>query len=180
MNQKTIEIKTITSPHDYAAMRNFYLYKSRPKRTKSIAILLLFSFGLLLLSETSFAFAFFKPLGIVGMMIFAASYLWIDHEGRSLDQWAKSGINMRQELSLTEDGVSVAWPELNKRHVYPWGEVKSAVESDTHFFLFVESRLPAIVPKFELKEFQIKEIRNSIETHTNLLSDISGWKYEKF
>ncbi|NCB41049.1 MAG: hypothetical protein EOM59_00260 [Clostridia bacterium] len=179
MSQKTIEIKSITSPHDYSAMKNYYLYKSRPKRTKTIAVILFFSFGLLLLSETAFTLSFFKPLGIFGMLIFAGFYFWIDHEGRILDKSAKFIISTKQELSLTEDGVSISWPDSGKFRKYDWKDINTAVESDGHFFLFGEPTLPAIVPKFELKEFRINEIRKFIESRTELLSDISGWKYQK-
>lgn len=180
MSKKTIEIKSITSPHDYSAMKNYYLYKARPKRTKAIAVLLLCSFGLLLISETTFSLPVFKPLGLAGMIIFAASYFWIDHEGRILDKTSKFTINIKQEISLSDDGISVTWPAAGVSRVYRWEDINPAVESDTHFFIFGEPRLPAIIPKFELKEFRINEIRHLIESHTVLLSDISGWKYQDF
>lgn len=179
MSQKTVEIKSITSPHDYGAMKNYYLYKSRPKRTKAIAVLLLFSFGLLLLSETAWTLPFFKPLGIFGMLLFAAAYFWIDHEGRRLDKTARFIINLKQELSMTEDGISVVWPGSGEARKYAWENIDPAVESDTHFFIFGEPTLPVIVPKFELSEFRINEIRKYIEKRTDLVSDISGWKYQK-
>ena len=177
--QKTIEIKSITAGHDYSAMKNYYLYKSRPKRTKAIAVTLLFSFGLLVLSETAWSFPFFKPLGIVGMIAFAAFYFKIDHEGRMLDRHAKFTLNARQELSLSDSGMLVSWPDAGLVREYAWPDIKKAVESDAHFFLFGEATLPAIVPKFELSEFRIKEIRKQIEGHTDLVSDLSGWVYQK-
>ncbi|MDD2483475.1 MAG: YcxB family protein [Eubacteriales bacterium] len=179
MSAKPLFIKSITSTADYGALRNYYLYKARPKRTKSIAVLLLISFGFLLLAETEIPFPFFKALGIFGILVFAAAYFVIDHEGRMLDKSAKFMMNIRQELNLDEEGITVSWPEAGKQGEYLWSDLSPTVESDHHFFLFAEEKLPVIIAKFEMKESRINELRTFIKSHTTLVSDISGWKYEK-
>jgi len=179
MSQKNIEIKSITALHDYGALRNYYLYKGQPRRTKTSAVILLASFGLLLLNETPYGFPFFKPLGIIGILVFAGIYFWIDHQGRQLDKAAKFVVNTKQELELSQEGIFASWPAARMEKTCPWNELTAAVESDHHFFLFVEPLLPVIVPKFEMKELRIQELHDFISTYTDLVSDISGWKYEK-
>jgi len=179
MSQKNIEIKSITALHDYGAMRNYYLYKGQPRRTKTAACVLLLSFGFLVLNETPYGLSFFKPLGIAGILVFAGIYFWIDHQGRKLDKAAKFVVDAKQELEFSPEGISAYWPAVGIEKNCPWEELKAAVESDHHFFLFLEPLLPVIVPKFEMKEPRIAEFHDFISAHTDLVSDISGWKYEK-
>ena len=178
MVQEPITLRSVISVHDYSALKNYYMYKGKPRRTKAVVLLLLISFGLLATSETAFSMPFFKPGGIIGMIIFAGCYFQIDREGRQLDRRAKFSINLTQELTLADDYVTVSWLGSNIRSTCSWETLTLAVEGDSHFFLFIEPTLPAILAKFELKEHQIRQIRHFIETRTSLVSDVSGWRYQ--
>lgn len=178
MSDKTIRIISIPSAADYNSLRVYYMYRQRPKRTRVIVYLCLASLALLAISETVFAMFFLRISGLLGMLAVAGIYARIVVEARPLDKNVKGFMNIRQEVELTEDGFTVEWKGYEPL-ACSWSEVYRTVESDSHFYLFTEPEFAVILPKLDMKEATEKRIRDLLERHTELISEVSGWKARK-
>lgn len=56
-----------------------------------------------------------------------------------------------------------------------WSEIHGAVELDTHFFLFVDQYFALLIPKLEMRQYRVREIRAFLEKHIEVISELSGW-----
>ena len=119
---------------------------------------------------------FFKPLGLLGIVIVTLVYCWISFEVRKLEQNVKDMIHKTQELTLDDSGLTAKWTALGSAVHYEWNAFETAVETDPYFFLFLERYYALILPKIELKDRLITEIREMISTHVKLVSELSGFK----
>ncbi len=167
---------------DYNALRNYYMYKRTPKRTKIMVCLLLASLLLLIMSGTAFAFPLFKPLGLCGMLAITGIYSWISIDARRLEKGVQELIGKRQETRLTEEGLTVKWKGTSRYEEYLWDEIDYVYEDDSYFFLFIDLYSVIIISKLELKlekkDKRIKEISELIKRHTKLISDLSDFEYQ--
>ncbi|MDF2654420.1 MAG: hypothetical protein K0R19_894 [Bacillota bacterium] len=176
MKERKIQISSILSRTDYNALRNYFMYQKKPTRTRFIVFTLLCSFLLLIISGTAFAMPFFKPLGLLGIVIVTLVYCWISFEVRKLEQNVKDMIHKTQELTLDDSGLTAKWTASGNAVHYEWNAFETAVETDPYFFLFLERDYALILPKIELKDRLITEIREMISTHVKLVSELSGFK----
>lgn len=175
MGEKTIIIQSIVGRSDYNSLRAYHMYKRNPKRTKRIVYILVLSLGLLVISETAFAFPFLKVIGLTGIFVITILYFLLSMDARRLEKSGRDIVNQKQEICLSENGLSAKWQTSEKKE-YAWANISYAVESDTHFFLFVDQYFAIIIPKLELKDYKIKEIHKLLESHVDLVSDTSGFK----
>jgi hypothetical protein len=184
MKEREITVGFRLEKTDYNALRNYYMYKKTPERTKLMVGLLLVSLLLLVLSGAEFAFPFFKLIGLCGVLAIAAIYSWISLDARRLEKGAQKFIGIRQETKLTEEGFSVNWKDLGRAEEYLWAETDYVYEDDDHFFIFLGRHSCIIIAKLELKlkkqEHKIKEIHDFMESHTKLTADLRNYQYEKF
>ncbi len=175
MSDKSISVQSMVRRSDYNVLRNYHMYKRNPKRTKITVYILILSLVLLIISETAIPLPFLKLLGIVGILFIAVIYTWLSIDARRLEKFPKAIINKKQELTLSQIGFTVKWTGLEQAE-YHWDTVDHVVESDSHFFLFLDEYRVIIIPKLELKEYRVKEIHDLLEHHVTLESDLSGWK----
>lgn len=176
VKEKEIQISSILTRTDYNVLRNYFMYQKKPARTKFIVSLILFSFLLLIISGTPYSLPFFKPLGIFGIIIVTLIYCWLSFEVRKLEINIKDMYHKTQELTLNVSGISAKWGKTANAAKYEWTAFESAVETDVYFFLFLERDYALTIPKIELKEHFVTEIREMISTHMNLNSELSGFK----
>ncbi len=174
MSENTIKIQSFVTKSDYNVLRNYYMYKQKPQRTRFVVYLLLISIILLVLSQTAYSFSFFKPTGLLGGLVILALYSWISMDARKLEKAASQIVNKQQDMFLDESGLVVKWTHIEES-TYLWSEIDQVVECDTHFFIFIDQYFVIILPKVELKEHRIKEIRRIISNHISIISDLSGW-----
>ena len=183
MKEKEIIIEFKLEKADYDSLRSYYMYRKTPERTKIMVVLLIVSLALLVLSETEFAFPYFKLIGLCGILVIAGIYSWVSIDARRLEKGAQELIGKRQETKLTEEGFTVKWKGSGQFYEYLWEEIDYVFEDDSHFFLFVDRHSAIIISKLELKfekkEYQIKELHDLIERHAKLISDLSDYKYQK-
>lgn len=177
MAEKSIEFKYIIEKKDYNALRTYYMYRRTLKRTKIMVIILLSSLVLLAISHSEFAFPFFRPIGLTGILAIAVIYSWISIDTRKLENKVKATVNKKLDLYLDEKGLSISWPGLNQAMEPDWKEMDHAYENDFYFFLFSERHFAVIIPKILMKELQTKAIRQLLEAHIPLVSDVTGYKY---
>ena len=85
-------------------------------------------------------------------------------------------MDKKQTLNISNRGVSAKWENFDETYNYDWSDFEYAVETDSHFFLFLEKYDAITVTKLTLKEYQINEIRQLIENNIKLISETSGWK----
>jgi len=178
MSDKTIEVKSITEAPGFHALKSYYMHKRLPQRTRIIAYIILASILLLVISETPFGFPFFKLIGIVGILAIAVVYSWITVEMRPLDRNMRKLVNLKQELKLEENGISVKWTGYEPAE-YDWADLEYAYENDAYFFIFIEKHFALIIPKFLMKEYQSKQIHDRLEANMKLIDESTGWKYQK-
>jgi hypothetical protein len=162
---------------DYNALKNYYMYKRTPKRTKIMACLLIISFLLLALSGMSYALPFFKAVGLCGILSVVAVYSWVSIDARRLEKGVARFIGKKQETRLTEEGFCVKWKEIETEEEYPWTEANYIYEDDDYFFISLGSRSYVIIAKLDMKinrqEHRIKEIHDLTEERAKLFSELS-------
>jgi hypothetical protein len=184
MKERDITAGFMLDKQDYNALRNYYMYKRTPKRTKLMVCLLAASLLLLAMSESVFAFPFFKLLGLCGILAIAAIYSCISIDARRLEKGAQQLIGVKQETTFTEEGFTVIWKELGKGEEYLWTETEYVYEDDDYFFICVGSYSFIIISKLYMKlykkEYQIKQIHDLIERHAKLIAELRNYQYEKF
>jgi hypothetical protein len=182
MKEREITVEFKLGKTDYNALRTYYMYRRTPGRTKIMVCLLLVSL-LLVLSETAFAFPYFKLLGLVGILAIAVIYSWVSIDARRLEKGAQELVGKKQETRLTEEGFAVKWKDSGRFEEYLWDEIDYVFEDDSHFFLFISRHSVIIISKlemkFEKKEYKVKEIHDFIDSHAKLISDLSDYKYRK-
>lgn len=183
MNEKEILIGFTVDKADFNALRAYFMYKRTPTRTKSMVCLLLASLLLLILSESAFAFPYFKPIGLCGMLIIVGIYSWISMEARRLEKGVQELIGKKQETRLTGEGFTVKWKGSSRFEEYFWDEIDYVFEDESYFFLFIDRYSVIIISKLELKlekkDYRIKEIHELIKSHTKLISDLKDFEYQK-
>lgn len=179
MTEDTIKVQSVTSKSDYNSLRGYYMYKRKPEQTKILVIIMLASFACLVLSQTQFSFPYLKNIGAFGIIVIAFSYSLISLDARRLEKSVKNSMNRKQDIILTEEGFSVKWTGFEIVE-YDWPDVNYAVESDSHFYLFLEKYFAIIIPKVELKEYREKQIHKLLENHVKLVADTSGWNPKIF
>jgi len=178
MREKSILLEHKVYQSHYNALRNYYMYRRTPTRTKVMVCILLASLFLLILSETAYGFPFFKLIGLFGFVVIAAMYSWISIDARRLEKYAHDIVNKKQELTMTSEGFSAKWKGLIGEEKYSWTEIDHVYEDDTYFFLFIDRYSVIIIAKLEFKEHRVKEIRSLIENNAKLESDVTGFKYK--
>lgn len=178
MSEKPITIKYRLERSDYNSLKTYYMYRRKSNRTKFMVSVLVVSLVLLVISETAYAFPFFKPIGLIGFFIIALMYSWISIDTRRLENAVKDIATRTLELSLDGSRLSAHWPDLNLRKEFSWSEMNYAYESDFHFYLFAGQHFAIIIPKLLLKDSKNKEIRSLLEKHIHFISDLSGYKYQ--
>ena len=178
MKGKKIQILSVLTRTDYNALRNYFMYQKKPVRTRFMVLTLLCSFLLLIVSGTAFSMSFFRPLGLLGVIIVTLIYCWISFEVRKLEQNVKDMIQKTQELALDDSGLTAKWSASGNEVHYEWVAFESAVETDPYFFLFLEKDYAIILPKIEQKDRLINEVREMISAHITLVSELSGFKAE--
>lgn len=176
MKEQTIQVKSITERQDYIALRSYFMYKRIPKRTMTIAYILIASFLLLLIGETQYGLPFFKPLGIVGIIIDALIYSWITIETRPLETNQRKVLNIKQELNLDENGLSVKWEGFEQAD-YTWPEMKFAYENDFHYFIFIEKDFAVVLPKVLMKGKMSRDIHELLDRHLKLINESKDYEY---
>lgn len=176
MNEKEIKITSILNRTDFNAIRNYFMYQKKSARTKVLVLIMLSSFLLLIISGTPYAMPSFKPLGLAGIIIATLIYCWISFEVRKLEINIKDMFHKTQELTLNNSGLSAKWAKSTNTVHYDWNVFEFVVETDPYFFLFLEKDYALIIPKVELKEHFITEIREIIAMHVKLISELSGFK----
>jgi hypothetical protein len=178
MSEQTIEIKSITEAQDFHAMKNYYMYKRLPQRTKILAYIFLASLLLLVISESEFGFPFFKPIGIAGIIVVAVIYSWISIDVKPLDTHLRKIVNKKQTLNIHEAGFSVKWEGFEEAD-YVWSDIEFAYENDFHFFIFIEKHFGFIIPKLLLKGNHAKNIHDLLGKNVRLVNETTWWKYQK-
>lgn len=176
MKDKEIKNSSVLNRTDYNALRNYFMYQKKPTRTKVLVLIMLCSFLLLIISGTPYAMPSFKPLGLAGIIIATLIYCWISFEVRKLEMNIKYMFHKTQELTLNNSGLSAKWAKSTNTVHYEWNVFEFVVETDPYFFLFLEKDYALIIPKVELKEHFITEIREIIAMHVKLISELSGFK----
>lgn len=183
MNEKGILIESTVDKADFNALRAYFMYKRTPTRTKSMVCLLLASLLLMILGETEFAFPYFKPLGLCGILTITGIYSWISMEARRLEKGVQELIGKKQETRLTGEGFTVKWIGLNRFKEYSWDQIDYVFEEDSYFFIFIDRYSAIIISKLELKfekkDYRIKEIHELIKGHAKLISDLRDYEYQK-
>lgn len=183
MKEKEILIEFTLDKPDYNALRTYYMYKRTPTRTKIMVCLLLASLLLLILSEAAYAFPYFKPIGLCGILAITCIYSWISIEARRLEKGVQELIGKKQETRLTDEGFTVKWKGSGRFEEYCWDEIDYVFEDDSYFFLFINRYSVIIISKLEMKlgkkEFKIKEIHDLLENHIKLISDLRNYQYRK-
>lgn len=177
MSKRSIQFRYIIEKKDYNALRTYYMYRRTPERTKMMAVILLVSFLLLVLSETDFSFPFFKIIGLAGIVVTAAIYSWISIDTRKLENAVKITVNTKLDFYLDDAGMSAGWAGLSEAKEWDWAEMDHAYENDMYFFLFTEQYFALVIPKILLKEPQIKLIHQLLTDHIRLVSDTTGYEY---
>ena len=178
MSEKPITIKYKLERSDYNSLKTYYMYRRKTNRTKFMVLVLVVSLVLLVISETAYAFPFFKPIGLIGFFIIAIIYSWISIDTSRLEKEVKDLAIRTLDLSLDGSGLSAYWPDLHLRKEFSWSEMKYAYESDFHFYLFADQHFAIIIPKLLLKDSQNNGIRSLLEKNIHLISDLSGYKYQ--
>lgn len=168
----------MTEAQDFHAIKNYFMYKRLPQRTKTMAYIFLASLLLLVISETEFGFPFFKMIGIIGIIIIAVMYSWISIDTKPFDTHLRKIVNKKQTLNLREDGFSIKWEGFEESD-YLWSDIEYAYESDFHFFIFIEKHFGFVIPKLLLKGNHAKEIHDLLEKNIRLINESTGWKYQK-
>jgi hypothetical protein len=176
MNERSIEVQSTLSPSDYQALRIYFMYKRKPGRTRILVGILLISFAFLVISQSAYSMPFFKHLGIIGIIIMATIYSLITREAKKLEPGFKNLMNKKQELSISDQGVSAKWEGFSQAYDYEWPDFEYAVEVNSHYFLFLEQYDAITISKLLLKEHEVIEIRKLIEEHIRLVSETSGWR----
>ena len=179
MTEDTIKVQNIVSKADYNSLRGYYMYKRKPEQTKILVIIMLISFACLVISKSAFSFPYLKDIGAFGIIVIAFFYSLISWDARRLEKSVKNIMNKKQEISLAEAGFSVKWTGFDLVE-YEWSDIGYAVETDAHFYLFLEKYFAIIIPKLELKGHQVKQIHKLLEEHIELTSDTSGWQPKYF
>lgn len=183
MKEREYTVGFNVDKQEYNALRNYYMYKRTPKRTKIMVYLLLASILLLIISGTPFAFPYFKPLGLIGMLVIVGIYSWVSIDARRLEKGVQELIGKRQETILTENGFTVKWKGTSRFEEYLWDEIDYVYEDDSYFFLFVSLHSAIVISKLEMKiekkDKIIKEISELIKRHAKLISDLSDFDYRK-
>lgn len=178
MVKKQISIQCNVSKSDFQSLRIYYMYRRKPKRTRILVYLCLASIASLATSEAISGMQYLRLAGIAGMIVVAGIYCWITFDTRHLDETVKQFLNARQDVTLTTDGVAVNWKGFEPTE-YTWNEIDHTVETDSHFYLFIDPEFAVMLPKLEMKEFQIREIHELLSSHAKLIQDMSGWKADK-
>jgi len=182
MKEGEITVGFKLSKQDYDALRNYYMYKRTPKRTKIMVFLLLASLLLLVMSQSAYAFPLFEPLGLCGILAIAGIYSWVSIDARRLEKEAQKHIGKNQETVLTEEGFTVTWKELGRAEEYLWTETEYVYEDDNHFFICVGPYSFIIIAKLDLKlykkEYKIKQLHDLIKSHAKLIAELRNYKYE--
>lgn len=183
MKEREITVEFKLDKTDYNALRNYYMYKRTPERTKIMVCLLLASLLLLVLSEAAFAFPFFKLIGLCGILTIVAIYSWISIDARRLEKDAQQFIDKKQETRFTEKGFTVKWKDMGLTEEFLWTETDYIYEDDDYFFIFLGDYSYVIIAKLNMKlykkEYQIKEIHDLIESHAKLIADLRNYQYGK-
>ncbi|HHU17094.1 MAG: YcxB family protein [Anaerovoracaceae bacterium] len=171
-----VKVEGTVNSSDYQALRMYLMYKKYPKRTKAMVLIFLISFLCLIISQSSYSMFFFKHLGLIGIIIIAGIYGFNAREVRNLEPAFNYIMDKKQTLNISNRGVSAKWENFDETYNYEWSDFEYAVETDSHFFLFLEKYDAITVTKLTLKEYQINEIRQLIENNIKLISETSGWK----
>jgi|GEM_PF-2641279 len=183
MKEREITVGFRLDKPDYDALRNYYMYKRTPKRTKIMVCLLVASLLLLVMSQSEYSFPLFEPLGLCGILAVAAVYSWVSIDARRLEKGAQKLIGVKQETVLTEEGFTVTWTDLRRVEEYLWTETEYVYEDDNYFFICVGPHSFIIIAKLYLRlnkkdEYKIKEIHDLIKRHAKLIADLRNYKYE--
>lgn len=176
MKEKTISIKSLINRTDYNSLRNYFMFRKKPKRTRILVLSLLGSLALLVINDSSFTIPFLKILGLVGFLSVAMSYYLITRDARNLEENIKAMVGKQQELSFSDNGFSVKWTGQDQAAEYDWDAIEFAVETDTHFYFFIEKHYALMLPKLELQDWTLIDTRKFIKIHIDLVSDKSEFK----
>jgi hypothetical protein len=171
-----VKVEGTVSISDYQALRMYWMYKKYPARTKAMVLIFLVSFICLIINQSSYAMFFFKQLGLIGIIIIAGIYGVSARESKKLEPAFRYIMDKNQILNISNSGVSAKWESFDETYNYEWSDFDYAVETDSHFFLFLDKYDAITVSKLTLKEYQINEIRQLIENNIKLISETSGWK----
>lgn len=176
MSDHSIEIKSITGPSDYGALRSYYMHRRNPKRTKITACILLPSILLLVLDQTQYSFLLFKILGTLGIIAVAGIYSWISIETRRLEKNIRPIINIKQEIRLTHSGFTVKWTGFEQAE-HSWDDIDYTYENDFYFFIFIDKYFAVILPKVLMNQQMGKKIHELLDSGSQLIDESTGWKY---
>lgn len=181
-NLKNINVRVegAVSASDYQALRLYLMYKKYPAKTKAMVIILLISFFFLIVSQSSYSMFFFKHLGILGIIIIAGIYGSNTRELKKLEPSFRYIMDKNQILNISNRGVSAKWEGFDDTYDYEWSDFVYGVETDSHFFLFLDKYDAITITKLMLKEHQITEIRQLIENNIELITETSGWRPKWF
>ena len=176
MKEKDIIVTTLISRRDFNILRNYFMYQKKSTRTKVIAAIMLFSFLLLIISTTPYSMPFFKPLGLIGIVVVTLLYCVISFEVRKIELNVKDMVNQTQEVTISDSGIFARWKNSGNSAQYDWTDIESGVETDPYFFLFITNNRALIIPKIELRERLVKDIRETLTKYIQLSSELSGFK----
>lgn len=178
---KNINVKVTgtVNTSDFQALRLYYMYKKYPARTRAMVYIFLISFLCLIISQFSlstYSMFYLKQVGIIGIIIIAGIYGFNAREAKNLEPAFRNIMDKNQILNISNRGVTAKWEGFDETYNYEWSDFEYAVETDSHFFLFLEKYDAITISKLSLKEYQINETRQMIENNIKLVSEISGWK----
>ena len=160
--EKEIKFKTTINKEDYRSMVYFNVFA----KTKIRAILFVL-ISLIVITEL--------VLNFLGIYKIEGFYLYFDYFAvavlvllpievelicRKMIKTDKCSLGIEKEITINNEGITCI--DQNSNSKFEWPLMYRAYESNKYFLIFINAQQAFIIPKRDLKENEIKELRTII------------------